>query len=49
MALAVDAAGNLLVGGVTASADFKVSTGASKPSLAGANTGFYMLLKPDAH
>ena len=41
-----DALGNLFVGGYTSSVDFPVTNGAARLSPAGANDGFYMLLKP---
>lgn len=45
--LALDAAGNLIVGGYTDSADFPVTDGSTRGSPAGADAGFYLLLQPD--
>jgi hypothetical protein len=45
--LAADAAGNLIVGGYTDSADFPVTDGSTRLSPAGADAGFYLLLQPD--
>ncbi len=45
--LARDAAGNILVGGVTTTSGFPVTDGSTKASPSGAPSGFYILIKPD--
>ena len=45
--LARDAAGNILVGGVTTTSSFPVTDGSTKASPSGAPAGFYILVKPD--
>ncbi len=45
--LSADAAGNLFVGGYTDSPYFPVTDGSTQLSPAGADAGFYLLVKPD--